>query len=392
MSIFTIARRAEELPFAGIRVIFEKALQLESKGVKVIHFEIGRPDFDTPAHIKDAAVNALSNGLVHYTPNAGILPLRKALAETIQKDKKVSYDPENEVMITAGGQEALFLSLMSLLEQGDEVLVPDPGYSPYFSGVSLLGGVPLAVPLLEKENGMIDLEQAQKMVSRQTRFLIINSPHNPTGGVLTEKQITDLCTFAQRYNLIVLSDEAYDRILYETCNHISPAALEGMRERTVICGSLSKTYSMTGWRIGYIAAPRELIQSAVKLQQNVMLSVVSFAQYGALAAVCGSQSCVDEMVYEFDRRRKIILKGIEGIPLLDVPVKPQGAFYVFARFNVPEFNSVQMCDYLLEKAGVAVVPGITFGKNGENFFRISYAASYEDCCEGMGMIKEALRF
>ena len=297
----------------------------------------------------------MNNGLVHYTPNAGILPLRQSLVETIQKDKKVSYDPESEIMITAGGQEALFLSLMSLVEPGDEVLVPDPGYSQYFSGVSLLGGIPLAVPLLERENSVIDLEQAEKMVSRRTRFIIINSPHNPTGGVLTEQQLAELYSFAGRHNLIILSDEAYDRILYEPCSHISPAALEGMRKRTVVCGSLSKTYSMTGWRIGYIAAPRELIQAAIKVQQNVMLSVVSFAQYGALAAVSGSQSCVEEMVQEFDRHRKVILKGIAEVPLLDVPVKPQGAFYVFARFNVPEFDSVQMCDYLLEKAGVAVV-------------------------------------
>lgn len=390
MSTFSIARRVQELPFAGIRRVFEKALQLESQGIKVVHFEIGRPDFDTPAHIKEAAKNALDRGHVHYTPNVGILPLRKALAESIQETQKVSYDPESEVMITAGGQEALFLSLMSLLEVGDEVLIPDPGYSQYSSGVKLLGGAPIAVPLLERENSMIDLEVAEEKVSRNTRFLVVNSPHNPTGGVLTGGQLAELCAFAQKHSLVILSDEAYDKILYEGREHISPAALEGMRERTVICGSLSKTYSMTGWRIGYIAAPRELIQSAVKVQQNVMLSIVSFAQHGALEAVSGSQSCVEEMVQEFNRRRETILGGLKEAPMLEVPVKPQGAFYVFVRFDVPGYDSLQMCDYLLEKAGVAVVPGTTFGEKGEHYFRISFATSYEDCREGVERIKEAM--
>lgn len=390
MLIFPIAERVSGLPFAGIRKVFEKAAQLETKGEKVIHFEIGRPDFDTPAHIKDAAKHALEQGLVHYTPNTGILLLKRALAESILADKKVSYDPDGEIMITAGGQEALFLSLMSILEEKDEVLIPDPGYSQYISLVSLLGGVPRMVPLLEKENGMMDLEEAEKIISRQTRILIINSPHNPTGGVLTGEQLARLCAFAKKHSLIILSDEAYDKILYENREHISPAAIGGMDKQTVICGSLSKTYSMTGWRIGYLAAPRALIEAAIKVQQNVMLSVGSFSQYGALAAVSASQGCVEEMVLEFDRRRRAILRGIEKIPLLEVPLHPQGAFYVFVRFKLPGIDSLTLCNYLLEEAGVAVVPGSAFGKHGVDAFRISFAASYDDCCEGMERIKEAL--
>ncbi len=391
MSLFSPASKVEAIPFAGIRRVFEKAEQLAAQGVKVIHFEIGRPDFDTPENIKQAAVEALHKGFVHYTPNVGILPLRKTLAEIILRDKNVSYDPEKEIMVTAGGQQALFLTFTSLLNEGDEVLVPDPGYGQYTSGARLAGAVPLPVPLIEGHNSMMDLAYAQDLVSPRTRMIVLNSPHNPTGGVLTRGQIEEVCDFAQKHGLIIVSDEAYDRILYEGEAHISPASLDGMDKITVMCGSLSKTYAMTGWRIGYIAAPPELIAASIKVQQNVLLSICSFAQFGALEALRGSQESVRNMVGEFDKRRQVILEGIEKCPGLESPVAPMGAFYFFVRFNVPEFTSVQMCDYLLDNAAVAVVPGNTFGANGEGYLRISFATSYEDCCEGMERINSAMR-
>lgn len=386
MSLRLVARRMEDIPFAGIRRVFEKASRLESRGVKVIHFEIGRPDFDTPAHIKAAAVQALNAGMVHYTPNAGIAKLREALAESLLQYKDVRYDPATEVMVTAGGQQAMYLSLKALLEPGDEVLVPDPGYSQFFSCIRLLDGVAVPMPLLAEANFCPDLAAVEDLVTERTRAIILNSPHNPTGGVLNREQVEAVCRFACEHNLLVLSDEAYDRILYDDGDFISPASLPGMKERTLIWGSLSKTYSMTGWRVGYLAAPADAITAAVKVQQNLMLSICSFAQAGAVAALRGPQECVQAMVAEFDRRRKLILDAIAQSPGLSCPTTPRGAFYVFAKHQVAGMDSTALADHLLEEGGVAVVPGPPFGTRGEGYLRISYATSLSDCREGMQRI------
>jgi len=372
-----------EIPFAGIRSVFEKAARLEAGGIKVIHFEIGRPDFDTPAHIKKAASKALGEGMVHYTPNAGIQSLREALAESIEKYKGTRYDPSCEIMATAGGQEAMYLSLQAIIDPGDEILVPDPGFSQFNSCTTLAGGIPVPLPLLADQNFMPDLKAAKKLITKKTKAIIVNSPHNPTGAVLTAKQTEAICQFANHHGLVVLSDEAYDRILFEDGDFISPAALPGMKQKTVMWGSLSKTYAMTGWRIGYLAGPKELIEAAVRIQQNLMLSICSFAQAGAVTALRGPQDCVDDMVAEFDRRRKIILTGIERSPGLSCPTIPMGAFYVFARHDVPDMNSKRLADYFLEQGAVAAVAGTAFGARGEGFIRISYATAIEDCKEGM---------
>jgi aspartate/methionine/tyrosine aminotransferase len=384
------AKGMADIPFAGIRKVFEKAARLEKKGQRVIHFEIGRPDFDTPAHIKAAAVAALDEGMVHYTPNLGIPALREALAESIQQHKGIHYDPEGEIMATAGGQEAMYISLQAFLNPGDEVLVPDPGYTQFYSCVKLAGGVPVALPLLAHENFVPDLSAARELLTDRTRALIVNSPHNPTGAVLTVEQLEEICRFAAEKDLVIFSDEAYDRMIYEDDKFFSPAACKDMKNQTVIWGSLSKTYSMTGWRVGYIAAPRDLIAAAIKVQQNVILSICSFAQAGAVAALKGDQACVSRMVNEFDRRRRTILQGIENTPGLTCPVAPKGAFYVFAKHDVPGMNTSELADHLLEKGGVAVVPGTSFGTRGEGYLRISYAISSPNCREGMERIAYAM--
>jgi len=384
------ANRMTAIPFTGIRKVFEKAARLEKQGKKVIHFEIGRPDFDTPEHIKAAAVYALAKGNVHYTLNKGVPALRKALAEALQLYKGLAYDPETEIMATAGGQEAMHISLMAFLNPGDEVLVPNPGYSQFYSCVHLAGGSAVAVPLLEHENFAPDLSAARKLLTDRTRALIVNSPHNPTGAVLSVNQLESICRFAAENGLAIFSDEAYDRIVYKDSQFYSPAAFKDMQNQTVIWGSLSKTYAMTGWRVGYIAADRDLIAAAVKVQQNVMLSICSFAQAGAVAALKGDQACVDQMVAEFDSRRRVIIKGIEKSPGLTCPVVPTGAFYVFVRHDVPGMNSSDLADHLLEKSGVAVVPGPSFGSKGEGYLRISYATALEDCQEGMEKIAHAM--
>ncbi len=386
-----VSSRLADIPFAGIRKVFEKAARLEAQGKKVIHFEIGRPDFDTPAPIKEAAKKALDKGFVHYTPNLGTLDLRQALSESLMKYKALTYDPLTEIMVTAGGQEAMYLSLMALLEPGDEVLLPDPGYSQFTTCVRLAGGVPVPYPLLLDDNSAPDLEAAEMLLSDRTRAIIVNSPHNPTGGVMTPQQIAGVCKFTKNYHLLLLSDEAYDRMVFEGSRFVSPASLPGMKEKTAIWGSLSKTYSMTGWRIGYLAAPADLVAGAVRMQQNVLLSVCSFAQAGALAALQGSQEGVETMVAEFERRRRVIVDGLSHAPGLSALTDPRGAFYVFVRHDTPGTDSSELADYLLDRGGVAVVPGTTFGENGDGHFRISFATSYEDCKEGMERIARCMK-
>ncbi len=389
MTLHASARTAE-IPFAGIRRVFEKAARLEATGAKVIHFEIGRPDFDTPTHVKDAAIAALKQGMVHYTPNLGIMELRGALSDSLEQYKNVSYDPSSEIMITAGGQEAMYLSLQALLEPGDEILVPNPGYSQFYSCVKLANGVPVPYSLRPEEGYAPDLDEVEASLSDHTRALILNSPHNPTGAVLGSETLLKICDFAEEHGILVLSDEAYDRILFEGSHFLSPAAVPGRKGKTIVWGSLSKTYAMTGWRIGYLAAPAEIIGASVKMQQNIMLSVCSFAQAGAVAALKGPQSCVAEMVAEFDRRRRLVLEGIGRCSGLRCEATPTGAFYVFVKHGFPGWTSAQLADHLLEKAHVALVPGSSFGPAGEGYLRLSYATSYDDCREGMDRIAECL--
>lgn len=386
MGIRWASQRLKDIPFAGIRRIFEKARRLENLGKQVVHFEIGRPDFDTPEHIKVAAKDALDRGQVHYTPNAGLPALKKALAEHIHEHKGVYYDPDTEMMATAGGQEAMALTLLAFLEPGDEVLIPDPGYTQFASCVRLAGGVPVAVPLLSDQNLAPDLDAARNLITVRTRAMVVNSPHNPTGAVMRREQIEALCGFARENELVVFSDEAYDRMVYGREAFCSPAAVEGMRSRTVIWGSLSKSYAMTGWRIGYLAGPEDLVGAAVRVQQNLMLSLCSFAQAGAVAALTGPQDCVTDMVRAFEARSQVILDGLERIPGLSCPTAPGGAFYAFVKHHTPGLDSWAFADRLLEEEQVALVPGPVFGERGHGFVRISYATDMEHCREGMDRI------
>jgi aspartate/methionine/tyrosine aminotransferase len=383
-------KRMERVPFAGIRKALEKAEQLAAQGVNVIHLDMGRPDFDTPVHIKEAAKQALDQGIVHYSSNAGVPALRAALAAKVAEEKGIRYDPEKEIIVTAGGQEALYLALMSILDAGDEVLIPDPAFGSFPWSVHLAGGVPVEVSLIAADNFMFDLEAAARAITPRTKALMVNSPHNPTGSVLTREQLEKIAAFTARHNLVLISDEAYDHIVYEGHVHHCPAGFPGMRDRTIICGSLSKTYSMTGWRIGYIAAAEPVVGAAVRVQQNVMLSLCSFAQMGAIAALTQSQAFTAEMVKEFSRRRKLILQMIKQVPGLEMESEPYGTFYIFPKITLPDITSTQLADYLLDKAGIAVVDGAAFGHTGQGHIRICYTNSYENCQEGMERLAQAM--
>jgi aminotransferase len=387
---FLTGRRMDRVPFAGIRKAFERANELAARGVKVIHFEIGRPDFDTPAHIKEAAKSALDQGFVHYAPNAGVPALREALAANVKRHKGISYQADKEIIVTAGGQEALYLTLMSILDPGDEVLIPNPAFGPFPWTVHLAGGVPIAIDLVPADNFMFDLEAAARVITPRTKAMIVNSPHNPTGSVLTREQLEKIAAFCTRRNLILVSDEAYDRMVYDGHVHYSPAGLPGMRERTIVCGSLSKTYAMTGWRIGYIAGPEAVVSAATRVQQNVMLSLCSFAQMGAIAGLTQSEDFTETMMQEFARRRKLMLGMLPQVSGLELEGAPNGTFYLFPKITLPGMSSAQLADHLLENAGIAVVDGAVFGANGNGHLRISYASSYDNCSEGMERLAVAM--
>jgi aspartate/methionine/tyrosine aminotransferase len=384
-----VAKRLDQIAFAGIRKVFEKANQLEAQGKKVIHFEIGRPDFDTPAHIKEAAKQALDKGFVHYAPNGGIPVLREALAGRLAADKELTYNPDTEIIMTAGGQEALYLSFLSILNEGDEVILPDPCFGPFPLAVRLAGGVPVKIGLQPQQNYCYDWDAVTRAVSPRTKAIVVNSPHNPTGGVWSEEQLKAVAAFACKHDLWLICDDAYDHLVYGGCR-LSPAGFPEMRERTILCGSLSKTYAMTGWRIGYIAAVEPVINAAIRLQQNIMLSLCTFAQHGAAAGLAGSQDCIRVMAAEFARRRQLVLEMVSQTPGIELAGIPKGAFYVFPRITLPNMTSAQVADYLLDNAGVAVVDGLAFGENGNGHFRLSYAVSFEDCREGLERIATAM--
>jgi len=382
-------KKMEKIPFTGIRKVFELANRLEVEGKSVIHFEIGQPDFDTPLHIKQAAKKALDQGMVRYTSNYGIPVLRHEIAKKLEKVNGIKVDPESEIMVTVGGEEGIAAVLLALLEPGDEVLVTDPAYSPYYSLVRLAAAVPVPVPIIEEEGYLYDFNALEKAMTPKTKMLILNSPNNPTGAVLGRKHLEKLANFCQRRNLIVLADEAYDQIIYDNTEHISFATLPSMASRTVTVLTFSKTYSMTGWRLGYVVAPREIISVVVRAHQNLILSATSFAQAGAVAALTGPQESLEIMVREFDRRRKLMYEGLKemGIPCYKSPA----TFYLFPNISQFGMDSWDFANLLLKKYGVATVPGVEFGQNGEGHIRISYATSYKNCEEGLIRIQKAVK-
>lgn len=375
---------ARTLPSSSIHAATQKAEEYRRQGKKVIIFSIGRPDFDTPVHIKEAAKTALDKGYVHYTPNMGILPLREAVAEHLKKQTGNTYDPKTEVLITCGGQQAILLAMNAFLEQGEEVLLPSPGYGLYYSCAAIAGAAIRPYALKAPDFGWGGAE-----VSEKSRLLFINSPHNPTGAVLSKEELAQIATFAKANDLLVVSDEAYDRLLYDGHQHYSVASEPGMRDRTVILGSFSKTYSMTGWRIGYLAGPAPLIKGLALLQQSFILSVNSFAQWGAVEAITGSQDCVETMRQEFDKRRTAMMEALRTIPGVSF-AEPKGAFYIYLNHEKTGLNPEQFCAKLLDEYYVACVPGTEYGPFAGCNTRLSCATSLEDCLEGVERIRKMI--
>lgn len=385
---YKTAKRMESLPFSEIRAVMEKATKMQQAGENVIHLEIGRPDFDTPEKIKEAAYESLKAGHVFYTSNYGIPALRKEIAKWETEHHGVQYDAD-EVLVTVGVGEATYASMAAFLEDGDEVLVPNPVWLNYIHVPSSLGAVPVTYNLKEENNYQIDIEELESKITDKTKMIVIVNPSNPTGGVLSRETLEKLSQLAIKNDLLVVADEIYSQLVYDDTKHVSIASLPGMKERTITLGGFSKAYSMTGWRLGYMCAPRGIIAACVRVHQYTITCASSFVQEAAVTALRDCADDVEAMRQEYQRRKDYAVKAlneIDGISCND----PQGAFYIFVNVKSLGMSSMEVAEYFLEEAKVAMVPGSAFGSEGEGYLRLSYACSYEDLQEAIRRIKDAV--
>jgi len=383
-------RLSERMARLGTETAFEvlvRARALEAQGKSVVHLEIGEPDFDTPAHISQAAMAALQAGATHYGPSAGLPELRAAIAEESTKRRGVKATPET-VVVTPGGKPIMFFVILALVDPGDEVLYPNPGFPIYESMIRYIGGVPVPIRLLEEKQFALDVDQLVSRIGKKTRLIIINSPHNPTGGVIAEDGLRAIADAAVKHGVPVLSDEIYSRILYDG-EHKSIAALPGMQPLAIVLDGFSKTYAMTGWRLGYGVMPAPFAQVVAKLQTNSTSCTATFTQKAGIAALAGDQASVDAMVAEFKRRRDVIVLGLRAIPGIQC-VRPKGAFYVFPNIFGTGYSARALADRLLDEAGVACLSGTAFGEFGEGHLRFSYANSLENIEEALRRIRALL--
>lgn len=374
----------------GTETAFEvllRARRLEAQGRDIVHLEIGEPDFDTPAHIVEAAIRALRAGKTHYSPSPGIPELRQAVAEHVSETRGVEASPD-QVVITPGAKPVMFFAILALIEPGDEVIVPDPGFPIYESMVRFVGGVPVSATLSEENGFRMDPAEVREKTSDRTAMVILNSPHNPTGGALRRSDLEALAEIALERDLWVLSDEIYWRILYEG-KHTSIMSLPGMQERTILLDGFSKAYAMTGWRLGYGVMSESLAVHVARLMTNSNSCTATFTQWAGVEAIRGPQGPVDEMVSAFRRRRAAVVAGLNRISELSC-AEPEGAFYVFPRVTDTGMDDQEFADYLLQEAGVAVLAGRSFGAGGAGHVRISYATSVTRIEEGLRRIEAAL--
>jgi aspartate aminotransferase len=368
-------RFAPSMSRLGTESAFEvlaRARALERQGREIIHLEIGEPDFDTPAHIKEAAKQALDAGATHYGPSAGLAEVREAIAKHIAETRGVPVTPE-EVVVTPGAKPIMFFTILALVAPGDEVLYPNPGFPIYESVINFVGGVPVPVPLREETGFGFDLDLFERKVGPKTRLIIINSPENPTGGVLDRGQIERIAEIAAARNIPVLADEIYRQFLYDG-EFVSIFPRPGMRELTILLDGFSKSYAMTGWRLGYGVMPKPLAEHVTRLMVNSNSCTASFVQLAGIAALQGDQTPVARMVAEFKRRRDVIVDGLNTLPGVRC-ARPRGAFYVFPNITGTRRPSAEVADLLLNEAGVAVLSGAAFGQYGEGYLRLSYANS-----------------
>lgn len=374
---------------SGIRKINEKTLEMERAGKKIYHFEVGRPDFDTPKIIKDATIKSIENGDVFYTSNYGIMPLREAVAEKLRNENNLDYTAK-EILITAGASESIYDSYSLILEEDDEILLPNPCWPNYVNAAHIMGAVPVRYSLAEENDFQIDFDELEGLVTEKTKAIVIINPSNPIGSMFTLETLEKLADFAEKKDILVISDEIYEKIIYGNKKHISIASLDGMKERTITINGFSKTYSMTGFRLAYVAAPEEFIRVLNIIHQHNTSCATSFVQHGGITALKEGGDASEEMVKEYKRRRDYIVEKVNSIEGLSLNA-PDGAFYAFINIKGLGVSSEEFCNYLLDEECVAIVPGTVFGSAGEGFVRFSYASSYKDIVEGINRMEKACK-
>jgi len=375
----------------GTETAFEvlaRARELERAGKSVVHLEIGEPDFDTPAHIKDAAIRALHDGFTHYTPSAGLYEAREAVAEHVSVTRGIPVDPD-EIVITPGSKPIMFFAILALVDPGDEVIYPDPGYPIYESVARFAGAVAKPLVLREERGFRVDPDDLRRLVNPKTRLIVLNSPHNPCGSVLTRNDIEAIAEIVGRSGAMVLADEIYWQIMYES-THVSLASIPGMKERTIILDGFSKAYAMTGWRLGFGVMRKDLAAKIARLMVNSNSCAAAFTQIAGIAALRGPQEPVKKMVAEFRRRRDVIVQGLKGVEGVTCAV-PSGAFYAFPNVTKIDPDSKRLADFLLTDGGLACLSGTAFGEHGRGYLRFSYANSVEKIEEGLRRMREALK-
>jgi aspartate aminotransferase len=382
------AQRTTHLKAEGAYQVLAKANQMEATGREIVHFEIGQPDFDTFANVSMAGIRAITEGRTRYTPPSGMPSLQQVIADDCGRRRGIHIDPA-EVVVGPGAKPALFFPTLALVEPGDEVIYPNPGFPTYEAMIRVAGGIPVAVPLLEENNFSFDLEAFDRLINARTRMIIINSPSNPTGGVMPVADLEHIAKKAMEFDCWVMSDEIYARIVYDGLCVPSIASIPGMQERTVIVDGFSKTYAMTGWRLGYGVMPRELADKVGLLLTHSIGSTAQFTQFAGIEAVLGQQGQVDSNVAEYQRRRDLIVSGLNSVPGISCQ-RPQGAFYVFPNIKETGMSSNELANLLLEKAGVALLPGSSFGEYGEGYLRLSYATSIKNIECGLEKIQAVL--
>jgi len=371
-----LSKRVAELKPSGIRKFFDIVATMKD----VISLGIGEPDFTTPKPILDAGMNSLRNGETHYTSNSGKLELRQGVVDNLQKLYNVKYDP-SEVIATVGVSEALYLTFMAILEPGDEVIIPTPCFVAYQAEVILAGGVAVEIPARVENDFTVDPDDIRKAITPRTKAIFIGYPSNPTGAVAPREVMIEIGKIADQHNLIVVSDEIYDRLVYDFDHICFPALDEGLRERTVLLGGFSKAYAMTGWRIGYACAPKDILQGMLRVHQYTIMSAPTTAQDAAIEALKSGEPHVLEMVAEYDRRRRLLVNGLNKLGLSTF--EPRGAFYTFPNIRASGMDEETFAEALLKEESVAVVPGSAFGPGGEGFVRACYATEYSKIEEAL---------
>lgn len=384
MSHRFLSKRISTVSPSGIRRFFDIAATMED----VISLGIGEPDFVTPAPIVQAAIEALQRGETHYTSNSGLLELRQAIAAHLERLYGLSYDPNDEILITVGVSEALYLSLAATLDPGDEVIIPEPCFVAYAPEVIFAGGRPVTIPTKAADDFQVSAEAISAAITPNTKALLIGYPSNPTGAIMERKKLEEIALLAEEHDLLVISDELYDRLVYGV-EHVSFPTLPGMHKRTILLQGFSKNYAMTGWRIGYVAAPATIMELIRRIHQYTIMSAPTVSQYAALAALRDGEPFLQNMLAEYDRRRRLIVKGLNEIGLSCF--EPRGAFYAFPSIEITGMDEVEFAEALLREERVACVPGSAFGEAGRGYVRCSYATAYEKIEEALERIWRFVR-